>query len=522
MNLATFEHETDLAALRAIIAEQALKLAEKDEVLTARKAEIRKRDAIIDQLREQLALARHGQFGASSEKSDAHIDQLELMLEEVELNRAETEAALPDLAFDVRTDAKIKPSRQPFPDHLPREDRIYEAPCLCPECGGTSFLKAPDTVHEALDYVPASFKVVRHIEKRLICKGCDTNLSGTMPALPIERGKPGAGLLAHVLVAKFDDHLPLYRQSEIYAREGVDISRSTLADWVGKASNLLSPLVDLIKAHVLTGNRLHGDDTPVPVLEPGKGRTKTGRLWVYVRDGKPYGDTSPAAVAYYYSPDRKGEHPQDHLVAFNGILHADAYAGYKKLYGNQILEAACWAHVRRKFHDVTKIKASPMAEEAIKRIAALYDIEQKAKGLPPDERKVIRQLHAKPKVDALAASIKDNLKRLPRKQKLAEAMRYALSRWEALSLYLNDGTVEIDNNAAERAIRPIGIGRNNWLFAGSDDGGTRTANILTLIETAKMSDLQPERYLTDVINKIGDMPASRIHELLPWKHSKLD
>ena len=520
MDPAALEHENDVTALRAIIAEQALKLAQKDDVLAARKDEIRKRDVIIDQLREQLALARHGQFGASSEKSEAHIDQLELMLEEIEIHKSEAEAALPDLPFDVRTEARAKPSRQPLPDHLPREDRVYEAPCSCPDCGGTSFLKAPDGVHEVLDYVPASFKVVRHIEKRFVCKDCDAPVHGTMPSLPIERGKPGAGLVAHVLVAKFDDHLPLYRQSEIYAREGVDISRSTLADWVGQASHQLTPLVDLIKAHVFAADRLHGDDTPVPVLEPGKGRTKTGRLWVYVRDGKPYGDTSPHAVAYYYSPDRKGEHPQNHLANFKGVLHADAYAGYKKLYGNQIFEAACWAHVRRKFHDVIKIKASPMAEDAIKRIAALYEIEERVMGLPPDERMTIRQTHAKPKIDALAQWMKDNLKRLPQKQKLAEAMRYALSRWQALCLYLDDGRVEIDNNAAERAIRPIAVGRNNWLFAGSDDGGERTANILTLIETAKMSGLEPERYLTDVISQINDITHARLHELLPWNRTK--
>lgn len=250
------------------------------------------------------------------------------------------------------------------------------------------------------------------------------------------------------------------------------------------------------------------------MLEPGKGRTKTGRLWVYVRDGRDYQDQAPPAVAYFFSPDRKGEHPKDHLTNFNGVLYADGYAGYKKLYGNSITEAACWAHLRRKFHDVIKIKPSSLADEALKRIGELYEIEGRIKGLPPDERRRQRQEHARPRVDALHQWTKDTLPKVPQKQTLAEAMRYGLSRWDALQVYLDDGTVEIDNNAAERAIRPIAVGRNNWLFAGSDSGGERTANILTLIETAKLNGLEPERYLAEVIERIRSV--GRLHELLPW------
>ena len=507
MDLQALADITDVETLRAIIAAQALQL---DESQAELRAEIVKRDSIIDLLRAQLTLLRHGKYGPSSEKAD----QLELMLEDLEANRAEALAALPPRMKDSAE--KDKPSRQPLPDHLPREDKIYEAPCTCTDCGGSAFLKAPDSVHEVLDYVPASFKVVRHIEKRLICKGCDKTVTGEMPSLPITRGKAGAGLLAHVLVAKFDDHLPLYRQSEIYAREGVDISRSTLADWVGQASQLLTPLVDQIKAHVFSGDRIHSDDTPVSVLEPGKGSTKTGRLWVYVRDGRGYQDHTPPAVAYAFSPDRKGDHPKAHLATFSGVLHADGYAGYKKLYGNRITEAACWAHVRRKIHDVVKIKPSPLADETLARIGALYDIEARIKGMPPDERLAIRQEHARPVVDALHTWIRDTLKRIPQKQTLAEAMRYALSRWAALEVYLDDGTVEIDNNAAERAIRPIAVGRNNWLFAGSNAGGERTANILTLIETAKLNGLEPERYMTDVLTRIGNLAADQMPTLLPW------
>lgn len=514
MDLQALADITDVEALRAIITAQAQQLSDAEAAVAREKAETNKRDSIIDLLRAQLTLLRHGKYGASSEKAN----QLELMLEDLEANRAEALAAIP--VSRTETTVKDKPSRQPLPDHLPREERVYDAPCTCPDCGGSNFLKAPDSVHEVLDYVPASFKVVRHIEKRFICKGCDKALSGEMPSLPIQRGKPGAGLLAHVLVSKFDDHLPLYRQSEIYAREGVEISRSTLADWVGQASHLLTPLVDLIKAHVFTGCRLHSDDTPVPVLEPGKGRTKTGRLWVYVRDGRDYQEQTPPAVAYFFSPDRKGEHPKDHLAGFNGVLHADGYAGYKKLYGNSITEAACWAHLRRKFHDVIKIKPSSLASEALQRIGELYDIEARIKGMPPDERRRKRQEHARPRVEALHRWIKETLPKVPQKQTLAEAMRYGLSRWEALRVYLDDGTVEIDNNAAERAIRPIAVGRNNWLFAGSDAGGERTANILTLIETAKLNGLEPERYLADAIGRISGLAAGQQHDLLPWRQSQ--
>lgn len=258
----------------------------------------------------------------------------------------------------------------------------------------------------------------------------------------------------------------------------------------------------------------------MPVLEPGKGRTKTGRLWVYVRDGRDYQDQTPPAVAHFFSPDRKGEHPKEHLASFNGVLHADGYAGYKKLYGNSITEAACWAHLRRKFHDVIKIKPSSLGSEALQRIGELYEIEARIKCLPPDERQRQRQEHSKPRVEALHRWIKETLPKVPQKQTLAESMRYGLLRWDALQVYLEDRTVEIDNNAAERAIRPIAVGRNNWLFAGSDAGGDRTAYILTLIETAKLNGLEPERYLADVIGRIGNSGAGAIETLLPWHKEK--
>ena len=513
MEITPLDSQDELAALRALVADQAAKLDERQAALVA---EVEKRDQIISILRAQLHLLRHKQHGASSEKIDRQIEQYELMLEEIEAARAEAEARTGKAPLPERDETTDKARRKPLPDNLVTEDLVYDAPCNCPTCGGSSFfLKAADRVVQVMEHVPASMKVVRHIEKRLVCKDCDTTVEGKMPTLPIERGKPGPGLLAHIMVAKFDDHIPLYRLSEMYDRIGIDISRSVMADWVGHVSVLIDPLIDLIKAYISASNRIHTDDTPVDVLDPGRGKTKTGRLWVYVFDGSRYQDPNPKAVAYYYSPDRKGAHPADHLANFSGVMHADGYGGYKKLYGNQITEAACMAHVRRKFHDVIKLKASPLADEALTRIGALYDIEERIRGMTADERSGLRQQHARPILDDLKVWIRETLPTIPQKPRLAETMRYALSRWEALSVYIDDGRVEIDNNIAERAIRPIGIGRKNWLFAGSDKGGERIANVLTIIETAKMHGHNPEVYLTDVLKRIKDHPKDRLEKLLP-------
>lgn len=318
---------------------------------------------------------------------------------------------------------------------------------------------------------------------------------------------------------KYCDHLPLYRQSEIYAREGIDLARSTMADWVGKAGALLAPLIAALRSHVLAGDRLHGDDTPVPVLEPGRGKTKTGRLWTYVHDGRPCADATPPAVCYFYSPDRKVDHPRAHLKAFRGILHADGYAGFKELYEARkpgeapvIREAACMAHVRRKFFDLTTSPA-PVAEEALRRIGELYDIEKTIRGSPPERRLEL----TRPRFEALRKWLDETLLELPRKSGTAEAIRYALARWQALGRFIDNGTIEIDNNAAERSIRPIALGRKNWLFASSDKGGERAAGILSLIETAKLNGIDPEAYLRTVLTQIADHPISRIGELLPWR-----
>ncbi|WFU51873.1 IS66 family transposase [Sinorhizobium terangae] len=474
----------DVESLRAIIAAQAEELARKSQKL-------RSRDTLMEKLKAQLAVLRRARFGASSEKIERSIEQLELALEDIEAADAEFEGSVRSVSG---SQDKAKPSRRPLPDHLPRQEVVHQAACTCPVCGGSNFIRNGETVTEVLDYVPASFRVVRHVQPRFTCKGCDTDTKATMPSLPIERGKPGPGLVAHVLTAKYCDHLPLYRQSEIYAREGVDLSRSTMADWVGKAGALLEPLVARLRAHVFVGSRLHGDDTPVPVLEPGKGKTKTGRLWSYVRDGRPWGDDTPPAVSYFYSPDRKGEHPKAHLASFVGTLHADGYAGFRDLYEATqpnipaaIQEAACWAHVRRKFFDLTTSPGThPIAEETLARIGELYDIEKAIRGAPPDRRKTIRQSQAKSKIEALRRWWDKMLAELPRSSNTAEAIRYAITRRTALCRFLDDGTIEIDNNAAERAIRPIALGRNyaKLRIMRRCRGGTSTAAVsATMIST---------------------------------------
>ncbi len=495
------------------VAEQARQAAE----LIAARNGLQEQVLRNEQLKLRLARLLRERFGASSEKLRGAIEQLDLLLGDLEEQIAETapaEAEAPAASTPAET-ARRKPARKPLPASLPRDVVEHAAPCACPHCGGKLHALGAD-VTEVLDYVPGAFRVTRHVRPKLSCRACESIAQAPAPSLPIRRGLAGPGLLAQVLVAKYCDHLPLHRQAEIYARDGIDLDRSTLADWVGQSARLLRPLVDAVGAHVMAAERVHADDTTVPVLDPGRGTTRTGRLWCYVRDDRPFAGTAAPAVLYHYSPDRKGEHPRAHLASFRGILQADGYAGYAGLYQRGVTEAACWAHARRKFFDVHAATGSPLAQEALHRIAALYAIEAEIRGQPADVRLAVRAVRSAARFTELKAWLDNTLGRIPGKSSLAGAIRYTLSRWEALTLGLRDGRACLDNNAAERTMRPITLGRKNWLFAGANAGGERAAAVYTLTETAKLNALDPRDYLRQALERIADHPVRRVHELLPW------
>ena len=477
----------------------------------------------IELLKLQLKLLQDKRYGSSSEKLDNQINQLSLFIEEKEIKNCSDKDSELGIIKKVQRENKDKPTRQQLPEHLAREDIRLSPNKECPECGGEEFRAISEDISESLEYVPASFKVVRYIRPRCVCKKCEKIVQAYPASKPIDKGIAGPGLLAHILVQKYCNHLPIYRQHQIYAREGINLSTSTMNSWTGKCVKLLTPLIDELKKEIFNSEYLHGDDTPIRVLAPGNGKTKTGRIWCYVRDGRPQGDNTPPAVCYYYSPDRKGERPKAHLKDFQGVLHADAYAGYKQLYNNQenpdgkITAAGCWAHARRKFYEVVVANdKANIALSVIKTISNIYDIESQIRGRPPDERYKYRQDKTKKIVNDLLRDLNNNYRDLPKKSVTARAIAYVLNNESALKSFLDDGAIEIDNNAAERAMRSIAIGRKNWLFAGSNFGGETAAGIYSLLETAKLNNVNPWKYLEKVLRLIQDHNHKKIHQLLPW------
>jgi transposase len=457
--------------------------------ICALKAMVAARDQVIEALKLTISKLQQARHGVSSERGSKLLDQLELQLAELQESAAQDEAttvlAAPAQGSSPEGKALLKPARRALPEHLPRERLVHTGAAQCPCCGGR-LRKLGEDITETLEYVPARWKVIQHVREKFACRTCETITQAPAPFHPIARGRAGPQLLAQVLFGKYRAHLPLNRQSEIYAGEGIDLSVSTLADWVGAAAASLMPLVEAIRDHVFAAERLHADDTPVPVL--AKTKTRLGRLWTYVRDDRPFAGLAPPAAAFFYSPDRGGEHPQQHLAGWSGLMQADAYAGYAELYKAAhkpapIIELPCWSHARRKFYELATLKKAPIAIEAVRRIDALFAIEREINGLLPQARLAVRQERSRPLVADLEGWLRAERAKLSSKNPVAKAIQYSLKRWTAMIRFLGDGRACLSNNAAERALRGIAVGRHNWTFAGSDRGGERAAAICTLIET---------------------------------------
>jgi transposase len=507
----------DVDALRAA-------LAAEREARRAAEARASGAEAMVAHLKLLIAKLKHDKYGASSEHGrKLLLDQLELELEELETAASEDATKAEDRAgtgAPGRHPATVRrrPVRAPLPAHLPRERVVVPAPAACPCCGG-QLAKLGEDVTETLEVVPRRWKVVQTVREKFSCRRCESITQPPAPFHPIARGRAGPNLLAMILEAKFGQHLPLNRQRESYAREGVALGVSTLADWVGACTASLAPLVTLIRDHVMAAERLHGDDTTVPVR--ARGRTVTGRLWTYVRDDRPFAGPAPPAAVFSYSRDRTGEHPRWHLAGYAGVLQADAYAGFSDLYapGRQsgpITKASCWAHGRRKLFELAEVARAPLAVEAVRRIDAIFDAERTVNGLPAEQRLAVRQAHIAPLAADLETWMRATRAKLSRHSEVAKAMDYMLRRWDTFDRFLDDGRICLTNNAAERALRGIALGRRSWLFAGSDRGGERAAAMYTLIVTAKLNDVDPRAWLSDVLARIADHPASRLRELLPW------
>jgi transposase len=515
---------TDLTSAHALIIAQRQALSAAEQRVAAAESEAQHRALLIEKLKFTIRKLRHDRFGQSSERGSL-LDQLELQLADLEADAAQVEttaqmtpAAVSD-KIAVHAFERRRPARRPLPKHLPRERIIYPAPSACPCCGGTTLRRIGEDVTETLELIPRQWKVIQHVREKFSCRACEAISQPPAPSHPIARGRAGPKLLAHVLFSKYGLHLPLNRQSAVYAREGIDLDVSTLADWVGAAAATLMPLVEAIRAHVFAAERIHADDTTVPVL--AKGKTRTGRLWTYVRDNRPFAGPGPPAAVFFYSRDRGGKHPEQHLAGFAGLMQADAYVGFNRLYDTNrkpgaVIEAACWAHARRKFFDLARINKAPIASEAVARIDALFAIEREINGLAPQHRAAVRTERSQPLIIALKTWLREQRTRLSKNSDTGKAIDYSLKRWTELTRFLGDGRLCMTNNAAERELRAVAVGRRNWTFAGSDEGGRRAAALYTLIATAKLNDVDPQAWLADMLARLPDYPAKRVHELLPW------
>ncbi|WP_299652834.1 IS66 family transposase [uncultured Jannaschia sp.] len=525
---------SEIAVLRAALAVSEARAETAEIELAQVRAVVGASEAMIAHLRLEIARLRREQYGQSSERRARLLDQLELQLEELEAAATEDEIAaekttrtIPVAGFDRR-----RPARKPFPEHLPRERVVIEAPTACTCCGSDRIVKMGEDITETLEVIPRRWKVIQTVREKFTCRSCEKISQPPAPFHATPRGWAGPNLLATILFEKFGQHQPLNRQAERYAREGVDLSLSTLADQVGACAAALEPLHRLIREHVLGAERLHGDDTTVPLL--AKGGTKTARLWTYVRDDRPFAGGAPPAALFYFSRDREMAHPNRHLTGWQGILQADAYGGYNDLYrGNRdpgpVSSALCWSHARRKFFELADIRGnirkgkhahdiSPVALEAVTKIDAIFDVERGINGLDAAARLEARQRLVRPLVDDLHDWMRAEQGTMSRHNSVAKAIAYMFkaNRWETFTRFLDDGRICLTNNAAERALRGIALGRKSWLFAGSERGGDRAAFMYSLIVTAKMNDIDPQAWLADVLGRLPDITASQVPDLLPW------
>jgi transposase len=530
------EARSELEELRAALAASERRAVVAEADLARVRAVVSTSEAMIAGLKLEIALLKRDKYGRSAERSAKLLDQLELQLGDLIEDAAEDRVQVEQKTTKVGAFERRKPVKKAFPEHLPRERVVVEAPSTCSCCGSDSIVKMGEDITETLEVIPRQWKVIQTVREKFTCRACEKITQPPAPFHPIPRGWAGPSLLAMIVFEKYGQHQPLNRQADRYAREGVDLSLSTLADQVGAVAELLKPLNALIEAHVFAAARLHGDDTTVPLL--ARGGTKTARLWTYVRDDRPFDGTAPPAVVFRFSRDRAGEHPMEHLTGWQGILQADAYAGYNQLYEaarqpGPVASALCWSHARRKFFELADVQTnirkgksakeiSPIAVEAVTRIDALFEIERMVNGQTPEARLAMRQRQSAPRVADLEQWLRGERALLSKHAKVAKAIDYLIApkHWPGFTRFLEDGRVCLTNNAAERSLRGVALGRKSWLFAGSERGGQRAAAMYTLIGTAKLNDIDPQAWLADVIACISDMPVSRLHELLPWNWQK--